>query len=356
LSIFIAKLLRIFQFIIICSHLGIRSAWTVVFICRLWWCWLNKSSNSRKLKKNETIIHRKDQINKYFITRPAYMSVELNAHNLLYLVFLVKQKQLPIQVLTNVHSFNSQGCESIFRDVRSLSGTFSTRINFTVKDFLQRSQKLCILNQMKHYQTDNNLLFPVHHKHRRDSKQSSTYAYDEIDSLDIEQLILAAYDEAKNMIKCSGVIETLSRFGIQTLNDLSAYVSNTLRKQSKMINYSLPTSVIDDEFGLDEEDDENNVENHQQDQTIDESFSNLQIEQVSDEEEEILCSTKSHFDGVRVLDEINPNIKQSYFKLKINEKIKYIHKQSSCWMLAHNVSRLSNDRLSRVRQQAAANF
>lgn len=79
------------------------------------------------------------------------MSVELNAHNLLYLVFLVKQKQLPKQALMNVHLFNSQACESIFRDARSLiGGTFSSRINLTVKGFIQRSRKLCILNQMKY--------------------------------------------------------------------------------------------------------------------------------------------------------------------------------------------------------------
>jgi hypothetical protein len=34
-------------------------------------------------KSSETIKGRKNQINKYFITRPAYISVELNAHNLL---------------------------------------------------------------------------------------------------------------------------------------------------------------------------------------------------------------------------------------------------------------------------------
>ncbi len=32
---------------------------------------------------------------KHFITRTAYLSVELNARNLLYLILLVQQKQLP---------------------------------------------------------------------------------------------------------------------------------------------------------------------------------------------------------------------------------------------------------------------
>jgi hypothetical protein len=123
-----------------------------------------------------------------------------------------------------------------------------------------------------------------------------------------------------------------------------------------MINYSLPTANnIDDEFGLDEENDDNNVENYTQDQSIDETPSSLQDDPVSDDEEDILNSTKSDFNGIRVVDNINPDFRQSYFKVKINENIKYFHKQSVCWLLSNNVTKLSSDRLSRVRQQTTDN-
>jgi hypothetical protein len=89
---------------------------------------------------------------------------------------------------------------------RSLSGTFSTRINFTVKSFIQRSQKLCILNQMKHHQAENGLSFPVHHKHKREPILSSSYELDEIDSLDIEQLISNAYDQARRILEHSKIL------------------------------------------------------------------------------------------------------------------------------------------------------
>jgi hypothetical protein len=161
-----------------CTWLGIQSAWCVVFVCRLWWSWLQKRTSSKPLKINETIDGRKSQINNYFITRPAYISAELNAHYLLYLVLLVKQKRLPKQVFLNIHLFNSQPCESIFRDARSLSGTFSTRVNFTVKTFMQRSRKLSILNQIKYNPMEKDLFFPVHHKHKREHSLSSSYQLD----------------------------------------------------------------------------------------------------------------------------------------------------------------------------------
>ncbi len=123
-----------------------------------------------------------------------------------------------------------------------------------------------------------------------------------------------------------------------------------------MSNYSLPTANnIDDEFGLDEENDDNNVENYTQDQSIDETPCSLQDDPVSDDEEDILNSTKSDFNGIRVVDNINPDFRQSYFKVKINENIKYFHKQSACWLLSNNVTKLSSDRLSRVRQQTTDN-
>ncbi len=82
----------------------------------------------------------------------------------------MKQKHLPEQALMNVHLFNSQACELIFRDARSLSDTFTNRITFTVKSFIQRLQKLCILNQMKYHQAENGLSFSAHHKYKRELK------------------------------------------------------------------------------------------------------------------------------------------------------------------------------------------
>ncbi|CAF4613192.1 unnamed protein product, partial [Rotaria sp. Silwood2] len=80
----------------------LRSAWCVVFCCRIWLTWI-------KLKTFNTTQFSEKNKSRYFITRPAYLSVEINAHNLLYLILLVQQKQLPPQSL-HIHTFSSQAC------------------------------------------------------------------------------------------------------------------------------------------------------------------------------------------------------------------------------------------------------
>ncbi|CAF4539581.1 unnamed protein product [Rotaria socialis] len=149
-------------------------------------------------------------------------------------------------------------CESIFRDARSLSGTFSTKINFTVKYFLRRSQQLSILNQLKYGQLNKSISFPVHHKHKQEYSSTSSNQLDDMDTLDIEHIILAAYDQAIDVVKHSKMYYQLNQHNINNLSDLSKYIFDTLNNNSRMINYSSPASHnTADEFGLDEENDDN---------------------------------------------------------------------------------------------------
>ena len=174
-------------------HLGVQLAWCVVFVCRIWWSWLKMNSFSSS-SRSKTTTEKINNVNKYFISKPAYLSIELNAHNLLYLVLLVKQHNLPKQALVNIHLFNSQPCESIFRDARSLSGSFSTIVNFTVSNFIRRAQKLSLLNQIKYNPLENHLSFPTHHKHKDDDSLISIDHLSEINTLDLEQIISDAYN------------------------------------------------------------------------------------------------------------------------------------------------------------------
>lgn len=263
----------------------------------------------------------------------------------------MKQRNLPRLALVNVHLFSSQPCESIFRSARSLSGSFSTMINFTVNNFINRSQKLSILNEVKCNQSKNHLSFPVHHKHKHDDSLTSTDQLNEINTLNIEQIILDAYNHAIDIVKHSNMLHTLNQNDIQNLNDLSDFVFDSLRKSSKMYGYS-SQATIDDHEELesddDEDDEDEDVESDDEDELYDEL---LESDDDNNEKEDILNSTKSTFDGIRIVDNINPQLKDSYFKIKINDKIKYLHKQSACWLLSNKSTRLSNDRLSRVMQQ-----
>ena len=80
-DMFSLKVFVLYEIII----LGLKSAWRVVFLCRLWFAWIRvKTFNETQTTQNNK--------SKYFITRPAYMSVELDTHNLLFLILFVKQR------------------------------------------------------------------------------------------------------------------------------------------------------------------------------------------------------------------------------------------------------------------------
>lgn len=61
---------------------------------------------------------------------------------ILYMYIYFKQNSLPQSVADAIHLFSSQPCENIFRDARSLSGIYSTGINFTMMQFLKRIDRL----------------------------------------------------------------------------------------------------------------------------------------------------------------------------------------------------------------------
>ena len=69
----------------------------------------------------------------------------------------------------------------------------------------------------------------------------------------------------------------------------------------------------------------------------------------SDDDDGAINSTKPDFDGIRIDDRINLDLRQSYFKIQINQNIKYLHKQQSCWLLSNNITKLSSDHLSNVK-------
>ncbi|CAF1180854.1 unnamed protein product [Didymodactylos carnosus] len=309
----------------------LHSAWVVVFVCRLWWSWLknktfaNKSSLSSAIKTKK----KKTSIDKYFMTKTAYLSVEINAHNLLYLILLVKQKNLPKEVLS-IYLFNSQSCESIFRNTRSFSGAYSTIINFTVSDFLRRAEKLSILNQIKRSQQSNNndhLLFPVHHKHKKDNHLLKLQITDDVEQLDIEQTILDSYNTSIRLIEDLHMSTVLKQHGIFQLQQLSKYVFHELSSASKMFDNCTTNNTSDDsdsdserEPELDDADNNNNDSDEDSECQSDDNGS--------------ISTAKTNFSGIHIKDKITTELKNSYFKIIINNTDKYLHpSQSAIWLL-----------------------
>jgi hypothetical protein len=329
--------------------LGLRSAWSVVFLCRIWLTWI-------KFKKFNSSYTTTNNKSRYFVTRPAYLSVEINAHNLLYLILLVKEKKLPPSVL-HIDTFSSQPCESLFRNTRALSGVYSTIVNFTVHDFLRRAQRLSMLNDIKHKQAAgdsvNNFVFPTHHKHRNARHAPFTISQYEIDQLDIEKTITEAYDKVIHMLGDLEIMNILKNNGILDVNLLSEYVFKQLNSSSKMCDYSSQSDDMDfGEFDL-ADDDEDNDETDETN-TYDNNDDSSSNDDITDEDEEndqqnSIKTTKTDFIGIRVTDKVEPHIERTYFSVSINDETKFFHKQSACWLLSSEKNKLSSDRLLRVR-------
>ncbi|CAF4421130.1 unnamed protein product, partial [Rotaria magnacalcarata] len=225
-----------------------------------------KQQQQKQIKTNSRISEgefRFDQLQKHFDSInvqyafgsedcTAYLSVEINAHNSLYLILLVKQKQLQPQAL-NIPIFNSPACESIFRNTRALSGIYSTIVNFTVHDFLRHAQRLPLSNDIECKQLHNGsvgkLVLQVHYKHRVERQSSFTHSQLEIDEIDIEQVITDAYHHAVDMLEGLDILNLLEEKHVLELKPLREYLFRQLNSNSnsQKHNYSFQISNIDDE-------------------------------------------------------------------------------------------------------------
>ncbi|CAM4839175.1 unnamed protein product [Rotaria magnacalcarata] len=123
------------------------------------------------------------------------------------------------------------------------------------------------------------------------------------------------------------------------------------RSSSKIIDYTI------DNNSSDEDSDEENIANSISDVLNDED--QLSPNNTDDEEEEqdnVIATDVPHavqnkFNGRRIYDKINPQQSKKYFRIRIGSSYKFIHKQTSCWLLTTDKQRLSSDRLIRVRKK-----
>ena len=307
-----------------------------------------------------------------FITRPAFWSIEINAHTVLYIVLLVIDGKLPIEAL-NTYLFTSQPCENMFRIARSLSGPYSSVTNFSVKSFLKRCEKITIINSLKTPEAQNEkyrLHFPQHHKSEKNAhgyatpvagQQSLTYD-------DLERIIGDAFASAKNYVELVKMEATLIRKNLYSLSDLSRYVKVRLSKSSStLVDHIRDDGTVIEDYDSDatNDTDDDNEENDDEDSIYDsagEISNNYEDENIDDENKEIEdepCNLladdsinlgQNNFKGCRIYDKVSSKGASSFFRVRIGSSIKYIHKQTACWLLTSEKTRLSADRLMRVQQ------
>lgn len=103
--------------------------WEAVFFFRIWRKWLCNNNYSP---------------NDHFVTQNVYVCTELNGHMILNIIYNVVKGKYPVSAL-RVWTCGSQGCEEVFRLLRSMTPTFSTVVNFSMKGVLERAHKLNFL-------------------------------------------------------------------------------------------------------------------------------------------------------------------------------------------------------------------
>lgn len=101
---------------------------------RIWRTWL-KNKNEYTLGNN-------------FITTNCYNCIEMNAHSLIRLIVQFRDDKNLTPDMFTVWNFSSQTCEQFFRATRSLSTTFSTVVNFSMKDIISRLKRIESNNQL----------------------------------------------------------------------------------------------------------------------------------------------------------------------------------------------------------------
>ncbi|CAM4824847.1 unnamed protein product [Rotaria magnacalcarata] len=189
--------------------------WTVIFTCRFWFSWIQYLEPENDNNNSETLSDLKKII----------------------------KKKLPVDSL-NTFAFNSQICENTFRIARSLSGSFSSNTNFSVKSFLKQCEKISIINSIKSRGGqigDYQFYFPQHHKNH---KETYNYPKDHINELnlteiDIEIIIKNALEEPKKYVSMVNMTEFLKTKNIYTLSSLSTFTRTILnRSSSKIIDYN----------------------------------------------------------------------------------------------------------------------
>lgn len=136
----------------------------------------------------------------------------------------------------------------------------------------------------------------------------------------IEATILQAFEKATDYMDRVGIKLFLRKCNLLNLHALSKYAKalfedrEILDKMSQEVN--------------DDEDDD-----HQEIYEIEDDEDDLEEEYSMLDYPDAANASEATFRTTRVCDNVPAHLSQSYFKMRINDKYKYMHKSTACWVL-----------------------
>lgn len=265
----------------------IRCIWFPLFMLRIWRRYIENHKNYT-LKDN-------------FLSLNSYSCVELNAHSLVQLIVHLKQIDQPELFLPEL--FGSQQCESTFRQFRSMSSTYSTVINCTVKEAALRLSKIQLQNEIMHA-TSKNYVYP-----RLKTEFDKPQCKQNLPSIEeIHEEIKSCMNDAIVTAKKFNLIDNRSAKNIECKINPHTATSSKLKKSQEVLAPNRVNTKQLDISNIKLKDYTGNLKNLD----IDETSPYVAIVQHS---------------GVRAI----------------------IKKTSLCWLLRGDCEKVSSDRLLRVR-------
>ena len=289
---------------------------------------------------------------------PALFSIEINAHSLIYLLLLALEKKITDEALQST-LFNSQICEGYFRTARSMSGSFSTVVNFSVHEFLQRTSKLSLLQDIR-FASDlnlNNLVFPRHHKLWSQANRPSLASSASFLTVKaIEETVFSAY------IKASGILASCNLSILDPTDQMISFDEVNLLASTKLgasklktaSNQSFDWSSQSREGEEEDEEDEAEEKSQYSHHPGDDNDADCDVP-LGDNDEcnlSVLSNvSRSTVNGIRIFDAIDDRHRDSFFRVEINGQEKFLHKQATTWYLSTDKAALSSDRLKRVQSK-----
>lgn len=272
----------------------IRKCWYAVFLIRIWRQFI-LSSDGYTLKDN-------------FLTANCYSCIELNAHNLVQCMLYLRKINKP--ELFKPFLYESQPCESLFRQLRSLSTVYCTVTNCTVKEATSRISNIQLQNHIMHL-TSQNFEYP------RFSKAPFVQ----------NNITLPSQDEIIKEIEfCQTLaIATAKQHGLIRKND------------SKCRNYECKIKPATELATL-------RLKKKKENESHDSSFEISSIQLTSDDLKNIQLKNYANKVKRDDIDGVGP-----YIEIKCSDNKKVVVKKTSfCWLLGTETKKVSNDRLRRV--------
>ena len=170
---------------------------------------------------------------------------------------------------------------------------------------------------------------------------------------DIVKTIENAFESAKQNVTMVNMNQLLKNEHIYSLAQLSQFIKNNISKSSSKVVDHAEGINFDEESDVDEfQDEENNIETPDDTEQV---LSHSRDEDEDEDEENVVSSglpdiEQQNFYGCRIYDTVNSQQLNKYFRIRIGSSVKYLHKQTACWLLRDDRSRLSSDRLVRVQR------